>query len=92
MALDQQQRHGVGELRQGLVSCGLVAETASRCCFHNSSGSVGDDIFVTGAPHKKRQETRDQLIGPGLVTRKSFTLSIEHCAGGVKGRAELLSE
>ena len=41
------------ELTQGLVSCGLVVETVSRCCFRHHSGSVagavhGDLIFVAG--------------------------------------------
>ena len=40
-------------VRQGLVSCGLVAEDVSRCCFRNHPGSVagavnGDDVFVAG--------------------------------------------
>ena len=64
------------ELRKGLVSCNLTVGTVSRCCFHNELCSVagtvhGDDIFVAGprqgtskmeATHKKRWETRDQII------------------------------
>ena len=41
------------ELRNWLVSCGLIVVTVARCCFRNQSGSVagavhGDDIFVPG--------------------------------------------
>ena len=87
------------ELRKGLVSCGLVVGTVSRCCFRSQLGSVagavhGDDIFVAGPREEvlkmwallnARLETRDQKSGPDPTIRRSSTSSIVRCAGARTG-------
>ena len=38
-------------------------------------------MLKIGALFKKKWETRDQLVGLGLVTRNNFMFSTEHFAG-----------
>ena len=78
IVLDQQQCLGAMSCLKGLISCGIVVETVSLCCFRNHFDSVaavhGDDIFIAGqreevlqigALFEKRWRTRDQLTGAG---------------------------